>query len=311
MKLFVTGISGLLGLNIALQTREHSKVSGCYFTHPVALDGIQPLKLDLTSSGPLDQALHKIRPDVIVHTAGLTNVEECEAYPELAQGLNVQATQHVAKVANALGAKLVHISTDHLFEGTKPWRTEEDTPAPLNTYARTKWDAEQVVQETCPDALIIRTNFFGWGTPVRVSFSDWLLTALAQQREQTMFSDAFFTPILINQLVDLMITLIQRGATGLLHVAGGERLTKHAFALQLAEAFGYPTDRIRAISIEDFPFKAPRPKDMSLSSKKVESYLQVRMPTVAEGLEQLRALRDKGWQRALERAIREGSLSVI
>lgn len=311
MKLFVTGISGRLGLNLALQTRERFQVSGCYYTHPIVLDGIRPLKLDVTSFGALEQALRQIRPDVIVHTAGLTNVEGCEANPMLAYRLHVEATQHVAKIANALGAQLVHISTDHLFDGTSPWKTEADSPVPLNTYAKTKWQAEQVVLQVCPDALIIRTNFFGWGTSVRMSFSDWILRALAQQRELTMFSDVFFTPILINDLVDVMIELIVRGATGIFHVAGSERLTKYDFALRMAEVFGSPKNRIRAISVEDFPFKARRPKDMSLSSRKVESCLQVRMPTPEEGLERLKRLHEEGWPRALEKAIRDGPLSPM
>jgi len=309
MKLFITGISGLLGLNFALQVRECFQVSGCYYTHPIVLDGIQLLKLNITSFGALEQALRKIRPDVIVHTAGLTNVEECEADPELAHRLNVEAAQHVARVADSMEVQLVHISTDHLFDGTRSWRTETDSPVPLNVYAKTKWQAEQVVLQACPDALIIRTNFFGWGTSVRTSFSDWILRALEQQRELTMFPGVFFTPILINGLVDLVLELIARGATGIFHVAGGERLSKYSFALQVAEVFGYPKNGIRAISFEDFPFKARRPKDMSLSSRKAESVLQVRMPTVAEGLERLHRLRGKGWQEALQKAIRDEPLS--
>jgi len=252
MKLFVTGISGLLGLNIALQARERFQVSGCYLTHPVALDGIQAVKADITTFDALEEFLKEIHPDVIVHTAGLTNVEACEANPVLAYRLNVEGAERIAKIAAILGAQLVHISSDHLFDGIKPWKTETDSPMPLNTYARTKWQAEQVVLQACPDALIIRTNFFGWGTSVRTSFSDWILRSLAQQRELTMFSDVFFTPILINDLVDVMVELIGRGATGIFHVVGSERLSKYTFALKVAEVFGYPKDGIRAISVREF-----------------------------------------------------------
>jgi dTDP-4-dehydrorhamnose reductase len=303
MKLFITGISGRLGLNMALQARERFQISGCYYAHPVALDGFQPLLLDATSFGPLSQVLGQVRPNVIVHTAGLTNVDECEADPITAYRLNVETAQHVARVARALGAQLVHISTDHLFDGTKPWQTEEDSPTPLNVYAKTKWQAEQAVREACPDALVIRTNFFGWGTSVRTSFSDWILHYLENSRDLTMFSDVFFTPILINDLVEFILDLVAHQAKGIFHVAGGERLSKYSFALQIAEQFGYQTDRIRAISVEDFPFQARRPKDMSLSSGKVESCLQVRMPSVAEGLERLRHLRERGWQQTLEQAL--------
>lgn len=304
MKLFVTGISGLLGLNIALQARERYQVSGCYYTHPIVLTGVQALKLDLTSDGDLEQVLDEIRPDIIVHTAGLTNVEACERKPELAYRLNVEASQQVAKMAHQLGAQLVHISTDHLFDGTRALSTESDLPTPLNNYARTKWQAEQAVLEACPNALVIRTNFFGWGTPVKWSFSDWILQGLAAGREMTMFSDVYFTPILINDLISVMIQLIERGASGIFNVVGSERLSKHAFALQIASVFGYPNERICAISVDDFSFAASRPKDMSLSSRKVERHLQSTMPTVVEGLERLQNLDGKGWQQVLEKAIR-------
>ena len=303
MRLFITGISGLLGLNLALQARDRFQVSGCYHAHPIAVDGIQPLKVDITSLRALEEALHAYRPDVVVHTAGLTNVEECEANPALAHRMHVEATQHVAEIANTLPAKLVHISTDHLFDGTAPWKTEADVPNPINAYARSKLEAEGVTLKVCPDALIIRTNFFGWGTPIRMSFSDWILHGLAESRELTMFSDVFFTPIVINDLVDAVFQLIARKATGVFHVAGGERLSKYTFALQLAELFNYPKDKIRDISVDDFPFRAKRPKDMSLSSKKVEHYLGVRMRSVQESLDRLKRLEAEGHRTALEKAL--------
>lgn len=113
MRLFVTGISGLLGLNFALQARERFEVSGSYYPHPVALSGVESIKLDLTSGQSDEGVLPTIRPDVIVHTTGLTNVEGCEADPAQAFQLNVGAAERAARIAKASGARLVHISSDH------------------------------------------------------------------------------------------------------------------------------------------------------------------------------------------------------
>jgi len=303
MKVFITGISGLLGLNLASQVRDRFQISGCYNRHPVILDGVEIVRLDLTDVCALEESFQKIQPDVIVHAAGLTNVEECETNPDAAFRLNVEATRHVAKMANASACRLVYISTDHLFDGTTALKTEVDVPSPLNVYARTKWEAEQVVTNTCADALIIRTNFFGWGSPVRVSFSDWILRALAQEDELRMFSDVYFTPILINDLIDVVVELILRDASGIFHVAGGERLTKYAFALQLAEVFGYPRDTICSIRVKDFPFRARRPEDMSLSSKKAEQYLGIHIPVAKDGLNRLRSLQADGYRETVRRAI--------
>ena len=239
--------------------------------------------------------------------AGLMNVEGCETDPVQAFQLNVGAAERVARVAKASGARLVHISTDHLFDGRRPWRTEADAPSPMNNYARTKWQAEQVVMETCPDALIIRCNFFGWGTRVRTSFSDWILRSLEQRQELRMFDDVFFTPMLINDLIDVIIELIARESAGIFNVAGGECLTKYAFALKVAEMFGHSTGRIRATSVEEIAFKARRPKDMSLSSLKLEEHLHIRVPGVADSLRRVRRLGENGWSRTLTRAGRAGA----
>ncbi len=304
MRIFITGISGLLGLNMAVQLRGEHQVSGCYYSHPVKLEGVEALKLDLTRSDETTCALRDIRPDLVIHTAGLTSVEACEDDAELAYRLNVVAARHAGQATATLGARLVHISTDHLFAGTEPWRTEDDAAAPLNVYARTKLQAEDAVLQATPDALIVRTNFFGWGTPVRTSFSDWILESLRARRDLTMFSDVFFTPLLINDLIDLVMVLVSRNARGVLNVAGGERLSKYAFAMTLAWAFGEPTDVIRNISVDAFSFKARRPRDMSLCSARSEVLLGSRMPRVKDGLERLAALEGRGHRDALESAIK-------
>ena len=118
-----------------------------------------------------------------------------------------------------------------------------------------------------------------------------------------MFSDSFFTPIIINGLIDAIMELVLGGAKGTFHVGGSERLTKYDFALRMAEVFGYPTELITPVSIDTFAFNAVRPKDMSISSKKVQSWLQSDMPSIAESLERLRLLRQKGWPKLLAKAI--------
>ena len=304
MRIFITGISGLLGLNMAVQLRGEHQVSGCYYSHPVELEGVEALKLDLTRSDETTSALRDLRPDLVIHTAGLTSVEACEDDADLAYRFNVVASRHAGQATAALGARLVHISTDHLFDGTKPWRTEDDAAAPLNVYSLTKLQAEDAVLQACPGALIVRTNFFGWGTPVRTSFSDWILESLRMGRELTMFSDVFFTPLLINDLIDVVMVLVSRDARGVLNVAGGERLSKYDFAMKLARAFGEPAGGIREISVDDFSFRARRPRDMSLCSARAESLLESRMPRVKDGLERLAALEGKGHRDGLESAIK-------
>lgn len=303
MKLFITGISGLLGLNLALQTKDSFTVSGVFHSQPVSVPGCTTASLDVTSFKEVDDALGSLRPDLIIHTVALTDVDHCESNPALAKRLNQVAAQNVARGAAATGARLVHISTDHLFDGTKPWATESEPPSPVNTYARTKYEGEICVREACPDALIIRTNFFGWGTSIRASFSDWILGRLENSQELNMFTDAYFTPVLINDLTGMIIRLVESGATGIINIGGADRISKYEFALELAREFDCSTEQIIPVSMDSMDFQAARPKDMSIDSHKIQSLLKTKMPTLAGSLARLKSLRDDGWPGALESAI--------
>lgn len=311
MKLFITGISGLLGLNAALQARGRWEVSGCYLSHTVRIKGVDAFRLDATSYEELGAALERIRPDVILHTAGLTNVDRCEEDPERAYRLNVGTTENVSRLALALGASLIHISTDHLFDGTRRLLNEDAPPSPLNAYGQTKWEAERAVERHGPAALIVRTNFYGWGTPHKRSLSDWILEGLAERHELTMFSDVFFTPILVNDLIDIAFDLVEARGTGVYNVTGGERVSKEAFGRRVARVFGYAEHGIRPIGVDEAGLKAPRPKDMSLSSEKVVGFLGRKMPGVEEGLVRMKTLRERGWPRAMELAARSGAGETV
>jgi dTDP-4-dehydrorhamnose reductase len=307
VKLLVTGISGLLGLNVALALRGRHAVSGAYLEHPVALDGVRAQALDLTDPGAVRRWIDEEAPDVVLHTAGLTNVDGCETNPALATRLNVDVARNVAEAAAGTGARLIHLSTDHLFKGERPLHTEDDPPSPLNVYARTKLEAEHVVLEAEPRALVVRTNFYGWGHPGRQSFSDWILSAIRRGDPLSMFHDVYITPILVNDLIDALMDLVPVAASGIYNVAGGERVSKYAFGVALARRFGLDESLIRPVSVETFAFKARRPHDMSLCTAKAERVVGYAMPGVDKGLERLAALEHDDVPALLARALAVGA----
>ena len=307
MRVFIAGISGLLGLNAALQLRDQHLVSGCYNSHPVAMDGVTSVGLDVTDFPSLSSTLQDLRPDVVLNTVALTNVDQCEADPAMAERLNVLATRNLAAVSRSLGARLVHISTDHLFSGTKSWSTETDAPHPLNSYARTKLLAEAAAPDECPGSMVIRTNFFGWGTSIRASFSDWVLDGLEKGAQLTMFADVYTTPLLIGDLVDVVMALVDRGASGIFNVGSRDRVSKYGFAVEEAKVFGHSPDNLLPISMDDINLRAMRPKDMSLSSEKVETYLGSPMPALGESLTRLKSQGEDGHPSALEAALRQAT----
>lgn len=292
----------MLGVNFAWQAAKCHSIAGSFFNNPVRDLRFESVALDITCKQSVQEVCKRISPDVVIHTAAMTNVELCEDNPVLAGGLNHVATRNVAESARDIKAKLVHISTDHLFDGQNPWSNETDIPTPLNVYAKTKAIAEEEVLQTCTDGLIIRTNFFGWGTQRRSSFSDWILNNLSTNSELTMFQDSYFTPILINDLVDIILKLVCSDARGIFNVVGRERVSKYEFAIKLAQYFGYPITSIKPIEMDKHAFKATRPKDMSLSSQKISAYLGKSMPNVDESLSSLLDLKKMGWHNKIHAA---------
>ncbi len=285
--ILITGGSGLLAVNWALIAREQYSVTLGLHNRRVSMNGVTSLPIDMGSDGNLRDTISSINPDLVIHTAGLTNVEDCEARPDLAKYINVDLAGNVASVCNLLHIPLVHISTDHLFAGDTGMTYENHPVAPQNVYGRTKADAESRVLETHDQSLVIRTNFFGWGPSYRWSFSDNIIGALREKREVALFRDVYFTPILIEKLVHAVHELVDRKATGIFHVVGDERISKYKFGLKIAEQFHLNKDLIKMSNLSEQRDLVRRPLDMSLSNEKACHFLGRKLGDVKEHLERL------------------------
>ncbi|MGQ0666816.1 MAG: SDR family oxidoreductase [Nitrospiraceae bacterium] len=264
----ITGGSGLLALNWAVASRNRYSVVLGLHNRRVALAGVETRQIDLESVDHLVRTFETVRPQIVIHTAGLTNVEECEARPGLAQHVNVDLATNVAQACATLGVSLAHISTDHLFSGDAALMDETNPVAPQNVYGRTKAEAEAGVLKAHAGALVIRTNFYGWGPSYRRSFSDVILGALRSEKELNLFKDVFYTPILIETAVQAIHDLIGFKSTGIFHVVGDDRISKYEFGLKIAEGFNLPPDSIKPGFLADRHELVRRPLDMSLSNRK-------------------------------------------
>lgn len=268
--------------------REQCEVYLAQHQRRVELRGARTVPLDLTVVEALSAQIEQYRPDAIIHAAGMTGVDECERKPERALEVNAILARNVARAAATLGLRLLHISTDHLFGGTRSMYKEEDAPEPLNAYARTKLLAEQWVAEAHPEALIVRTNFFGWGHQFRESFSDWIIHSLRQGKALTLFDDAFFTPTLADSVALSTHLLMERDASGIFNVVGDERVSRFEFAQRLAKVFALPEGLIRRGRISQSNLTARRPSDMSLDNTKARAALGGSLGTLDEYFEGLR-----------------------
>ena len=280
----ITGGSGLLGLNWGHHISDrYQPVLGLH-SREIHLDGILSRHLAMDSTTEFLSAVAPLKPVAVIHTAGMTSIEGCEENPDLARHINVELSRHVCESCRELGVPMIHISTDNLFDGTLPFVSESQAANPVNVYGQTKAEAEQVIQSIYDNVLIIRTNFYGWGPPHKQSFSDSIISALKTRKKIFLFKDVFYTPIIMDSLIDATQELIDLNESGVFNIVGDERLTKYDFGIQLARHFGLDESLIKEGWMAERTDIVQRPMDMSLSNTKICKVLNKQMGNVAEQL---------------------------
>jgi len=279
--ILITGASGLLGVSlIALAQEQGREVVGLYHQHPVSFGGAPLLSVDLTQESQIKRVFEKIKPDTVIHCAAATNVDWCQEHPDAAYRLNVVASARIAE----LGVRLLHISTDAVFDGTRGDYAEIEQPAPLNTYAQTKLQAEHAVLASNSRAAIARINLYGWNAQYKLSLAEWILEQLAKGSDVPGFTDAVFCPMLANDLAEVLLAMVDCKLTGLFHVVGSEAVSKYEFARRVALRFGFDPGRIIPTVVGESELRAPRPRDTSLNIRKICAALKRAMPDVDSGL---------------------------
>jgi len=284
----VTGASGLLGLNFGLELIGQDEVVGVANRHALAHPPFRLLTADLSQPGSAARLLDEVQPDVVVNCAAMAILDECEANPALAEQVNAIMPGELARAARERGARMVHISTDSVFDGQRGDYTEADAPNPLSTYSRTKLAGERAVAEANPDAIIARVVFYGWSLSGRRSLSEFFYNKLAAGLTATGFTDVFFCPLQVNDLAQALARMAGLGLSGLYHVVGPQCLSKHDFGAALAQVFGFDPGLVIPTSVMDSALKAPRSPRLCLRSDKVAAALGGPLPGLEHGLERLR-----------------------
>jgi dTDP-4-dehydrorhamnose reductase len=288
MKLLITGASGMLGHSLIRLASQRHEVWGSYNSFPVSFPRSQTFAMELTDMVEVKERVISIKPEAIIHTAALTNVDACEENPSRAELLNAQATNHLALLAAELEIHFVYISTDYVFDGKRGDYIETDIPSPINVYGQTKLLGEKAVQLCCPEALVIRTSIFGFNIQPKTGIVENIIKLLETEKPIRRFSDQFSTPIYTGDLSPIILRLLDLKCTGLFHVGGGEKVSRHSFTLKAAEVFSLPQEMICAETFRHLKGLAERPRDTSLCGEKIESHLRMGLPKVREGLVRLK-----------------------
>lgn len=279
-----TGGSGLLAVSWARQIGNLHEVTIGLHQREVNLPSVRSILLNLESVDDIRKVLDKFSIDIVIHTAAISNIELCESQPELARHVNVQLTKNVAHASKLHGSKLIHISTDHLYDGRSEMRQEDDLLSPLNMYGKTKAESESIVSDLCPGGLIVRTNFYGWGTSYRKSFSDQIILSLRSGIKIHLFEDVFYTPILISILVDTVHQLMLKNYSGIFNIVGDQRISKYEFGKLVAKEFNLDSSLILRSQLSKRGDLVTRPLDMSLTNRKVTQALGLQMGSVGSHL---------------------------
>jgi dTDP-4-dehydrorhamnose reductase len=307
MRILITGASGLLGINLALELAQRHIVFGIVHEHrldPAALP-FRVLQCDLLEKGAIEWVMEASQPDWIIHCAALANVDACEAEPGRAAQLNTELPRRLASYVARGGARkerirLVHISTDAVFDGQAGQYTEEDLPNPLGIYAKTKLAGENSVFGANPDALVARVNLFGWGITGKRSLAEFFFYNLQSGRKVMGFTDVSFCPMLANDMAGVLEKMLEKNLKGLFHVVGSECLSKFEFGLRIAQRFGLDAGLIRPISVQQSGLLAMRSPNLSLRIDKLSRALGEKLPGVSGGIDRLFMLYEQGYPQRLK-----------
>ena len=285
MKLLITGASGLLGINLALEAmREHEVIGvdrGKLQSAPFPVT-----KINFFNSNAFEATLDSTQPDWVINCAALANLEECERHPDQAKILNTGLPAELAVACAKRNIKFVHLSTDAVFDGTKEGMyLEEDVPSPPGVYSQTKLAGEYAVLDANPNAIIARVNFFGWSLGGRRSLGEFFVNNLSEGRNVNGFTDVIFCPMWVNHLSQTLLEMLEKDLHGLYHVVGAQAMSKYQFGVEVARKFGLRESLIEPQSVERSALTAKRSHNLWLSIHKLSTALGHAVPDFSTGLD--------------------------
>jgi dTDP-4-dehydrorhamnose reductase len=267
-KLLVTGISGFLGSYLAEVKNDQWDIHGFYNHSRVEHPRIKTSQVDLLDLHQLRSALEALQPDAVLHLAAQSNPNYCEEHPAFSHRVNVEVTKRLAEYCAIRSLPLVFVSSDLVFDGASAPYIETDTCIPISIYGQHKMEAEEVVLHIHPDACVARCPvMYGlprWGNSF---MSNWI-KALSDGRPVYAFKDEYRTKIDGLTAVEGLLLLLNKGAQGIYHLGGKNRISRYDFAVLMAKVFDLSTELVIPSLRADVKMPAARPADVSLLSEK-------------------------------------------
>jgi dTDP-4-dehydrorhamnose reductase len=299
-RILITGASGLLGLNLALEAARGYTVFGQVNSQPLHTNAFTVIQANLLVPGAVQRLLEETQPDWVIHCAALANLDACEADPAQARQLNSEVPRKLAHDVARGGARLLHVSTDAVFDGQRGDYTEADAPNPLSVYAHTKLEGERAIAEENPRALIARVNLFGWSLSGKRSLAEFFFNNLSAGRPVMGFTDVYFCPLLANDLTHIFLKMLEAGLSGLYHVVSSQCISKYEFGVQIARKFGLDESLISPTSWREAGLAAARSPNLTLRVDKLIHDLGETPPNLSAGIDGFYTLYQQSYPQKLK-----------
>lgn len=275
-RLLITGGSGYLGRELLRQAVPGGwQVVATFHTHRPEISGVELIPLDLRDGPAAERALTALCPDIVIHTAYLQDGPDVHA-------VTVEGAAAAARAARAAGARLIHISSDVVFDGEREGSyAEEHEPTPISAYGRAKADAERLVAAADPGALIVRTSLiYGGDAPSKHELL--ALDAAAGRADLAFFTDEIRCPVAVADLAAALLELAPTAVAGPLHVAGADAVSRYEFARLVVLASGGDAERLRSAASAGSGVR--RPRNCALDSRRAQSLISTRLRGAREVL---------------------------
>jgi dTDP-4-dehydrorhamnose reductase len=286
MKIFIIGGSGVVGSELINQfIKNNDDVYFTYFQNKIEQNN-NGIRLDITNKKDTIDIIKKINPDIVIHTAALTNVDLCETNNKLACMINVDGTKNVVEGCKITGSKIVYISTSFVFDGKKSEYYEDDQISPATYYGITKYSAEQYVIKSELPYLILRTdqpycwtkNWQHINSVIRV------IKTLKVGNELKEIIDWYNTPTYVPDFGRAVLELIDRKLTGIYHVVGSDYVNRLEWSLLVADIFQLNKNLIKPIKSKELSLAVKR-VNVNLKNKKLFEHTGIQMSNIKEGLQ--------------------------
>jgi len=285
-KILVTGSAGLIGTQIVKDLLDnHKQVYSCYNKTKPELGIIT--HLDLTKKDDIVNTMNRIKPDVVIHLGAMTDVELCETETELAKKINTDATEILALESEKYNTFFVYMSTDYVFDGKVGMKKENDEPNPINFYGKSKLDGERVFKKITTPNVIVRTSTpFGINSK-KISFPIWVKKNLELEKEISVVVNQYTSPSYVPNISKMIIEIIERKITGIIHLAGATKISRYDFAVQISKIINANKQFLKLTKMDQMDWKAQRPADSSLSVSKANKILKNKPEKIEDSLKLL------------------------